>query len=139
MPQKNSNVVSIENATTIKRWPEDFYNDTQSNVSHPQDMHGFGKKVVGKIKVGIKSIKNKIKNFKIKGGGGGGTSGRGGGGYHRPYIHGLGGSFGNNPNNKWILIGLGVTIALIFGFVTLYLIAKHASKVPKEDLKETRL
>ncbi|GFT94075.1 uncharacterized protein NPIL_148721 [Nephila pilipes] len=140
VPGEISAVTSIENGTEIETWSDDLYNATSSNASNPQEMHGFGKRIVSKVKGGIKSIKNKIKNFKIGGGGGtkDGGSGTRGGGYHRPHISGRGGSFSGNPNDLWIVLGVIIAIAVITSFIVFYYKAQKALKVADEDLKGTK-
>ncbi|GFT94073.1 hypothetical protein NPIL_148711 [Nephila pilipes] len=62
---KISENISIENGTAVENW-YDFFNLTDSKLSYPQDMHGFGKKVVDKIKDKAKGVKDKIKDIKDK-------------------------------------------------------------------------
>ncbi|GIY46525.1 hypothetical protein CDAR_490051 [Caerostris darwini] len=115
----------VENGTSIKHVLNMTHGIAKqywhtSNITASNDsvlQQGFGKKVVGKIKGGIKTVKGKIsvgwKNVKDKAKNIGVGTGGGGNGYNyrKPYVRpnykgGGGGSLG--PTGTWILVGFDV-------------------------------
>ncbi|XP_055940767.1 uncharacterized protein LOC129971212 isoform X1 [Argiope bruennichi] len=135
----------LENGTSIDYWL-DASNDTALNDSSSLNRHGFGKKVVKKVKEGIKTVKDKVKggfnkvkdkirDFKDKIGSKGGGSG---GGYYRDNYDRdydrdrynrdyrrkgtySGGTGITDPETaKWLGIGLGVFLVLSLLVIIVY-------------------